>query len=97
MLGGAALIAALLALLAGVPAVALWCLGAGVVLLVVALGERERYDALAAAEPPTPSAVDRLSPTDEVFADPTTGERMRVWFDPDTGRRVYRPETNSGR
>jgi hypothetical protein len=68
-----------------------------VVLLVVALGERERYDALGAGEQPAPTAVDHLNPTDEVFADPTTGERMRVWFDPDTGRRVYRPETNSGR
>jgi hypothetical protein len=97
VLGVAALIAALIALLAGVPAVALWCVGAGVVLLVVALRERERYDALAVDEPPATSAVDHLSPTDEVFADPTTGERMRVWFDPHTGRRVYRPETNPGR
>ena len=97
MLGGAALISAFIALLAGVPAVALWCTGAGAVLLVVAVGERERYDALKADEQPAPSAVDRLGPTDEVFADPTTGERMRVWFDPDTGRRVYRPETDSGR
>jgi hypothetical protein len=87
----------LVALLAGVPAVALWCLGAGAVLLVVAFRERERYDALGDGEPPAASTVDRLSPTDEVFADPTTGVRMRVWFDPDTGRRVYRPETNSGR
>jgi hypothetical protein len=97
VLGVAALIAALVALLAGVPAVGLWCVGAGVVLLVVALRERERYEALTVDEPPAPSAVDHLGPTDEVFADPTTGERMRVWFDPDTGRRVYRAETNSRR
>lgn len=31
-------------------------------------------------------------PTDEVFDDPQTGKRMRVWFDPASGSRDYRPE-----
>ena len=31
-------------------------------------------------------------PTDEVFIDPETKRRMRVWYDPATGRRDYRPE-----
>jgi hypothetical protein len=31
-------------------------------------------------------------PTDEVFIDPETSRRMRVWYDPGTGRRDYRPE-----
>lgn len=31
-------------------------------------------------------------PTDEVFVDPETGKRMRVWYDSATGRREYRPE-----
>ncbi|HEY6538764.1 MAG TPA: hypothetical protein VI138_06990 [Candidatus Dormibacteraeota bacterium] len=31
-------------------------------------------------------------PTDEVFIEPDTGRRMRVWFNPDTGQREYRPE-----
>jgi hypothetical protein len=30
-------------------------------------------------------------PTDEVFIDPQTGERMRVWYDASTGQREYRP------
>jgi hypothetical protein len=30
--------------------------------------------------------------TDEVFIDPETGRRMRVWYDPSTGKRDYRPE-----
>ncbi len=30
--------------------------------------------------------------TDEVFDDPTTGRRLRVWFDPATGERRYLPE-----
>ncbi len=31
-------------------------------------------------------------PTDEVFIDPETGRRMRVWYDPGTGKREYRPD-----
>jgi hypothetical protein len=31
-------------------------------------------------------------PTGEVFIDPETGRRMRVWYDPGTGQREYRPE-----
>jgi hypothetical protein len=31
-------------------------------------------------------------PTDEVFTDPDTGRRMRVWYDASTGQREYRAE-----
>ncbi len=31
-------------------------------------------------------------PTTEVFIDPETGRRMRVWYNPNTGGRDYRPE-----
>jgi membrane protein involved in colicin uptake len=31
-------------------------------------------------------------PTDEVFIDPDTGRKMRVWYDQRTGKRDYRPE-----
>lgn len=31
-------------------------------------------------------------PTDEVFIDPNSGQRMRVWYDPVTGQRDYRGE-----
>jgi hypothetical protein len=31
-------------------------------------------------------------PTDEVFIDPANGQKMRVWYDPKTGDREYRPE-----
>jgi hypothetical protein len=31
-------------------------------------------------------------PTSEVFTDPATGKRMRVWYDPATGDREYRAE-----
>jgi hypothetical protein len=36
--------------------------------------------------------LSRAQPTEEVFVDPETARRMRVWYDPDTGRREYRPE-----
>lgn len=31
-------------------------------------------------------------PTSEVFADPVSGKPMRVWYDPATGEREYRPD-----
>lgn len=31
-------------------------------------------------------------PTDEVFVDPATGRRMRVWYSEKTGEREYRPD-----
>lgn len=36
--------------------------------------------------------VDPYKPTDEVFVDPATGRRMRVWYSEKTGERVYRPD-----
>ncbi len=43
------------------------------------------------ASPPGPG-TGRYERTDEVFDDPTTGKRLRVWFDPATGDRRYIPE-----
>lgn len=36
--------------------------------------------------------VSGAQPTAEIFIDPETGLRMRVWFDARTGQRDYRPE-----
>jgi hypothetical protein len=33
-------------------------------------------------------------PTSEVFIDPATGQRMRVWYHPATGDREYRAEAS---
>jgi len=33
-----------------------------------------------------------FQPTDEVFSDPTTGKPTRVWYNPTTGEREYRPD-----
>ena len=34
----------------------------------------------------------RFRPTDEVFIDPTSGRKMRVWLDPRSGERRYRAD-----
>jgi hypothetical protein len=40
-------------------------------------------------------AGESARPTDEVFADPATGKTMRVWYDPETGEREYRPDSDA--
>lgn len=57
-------------------------------LLVVAL-ERQRYGA---GRREREAGVEHHRPTDEVFIDPTTGQRTRVWIDSRSGERSYRPE-----
>lgn len=77
-----------------------WLTIFGVVLTVAALIERARYrsdDADRAGIPPGPgggeprgtSLEPRFRRSDEVFSDPTSGHRMRVWTDPATGERRY--------
>ena len=39
------------------------------------------------------SVSESSQPTDEVFTDPSTGRSMRVWYDPTTGEREYRPDS----
>ena len=73
------------ALAAGEAAAGLAVFGAGAIIVVVVLYEQERYRSQTADR-------GRLQRTDEVFQDPTTGERMRVWFDPATGERRYIPD-----
>lgn len=38
------------------------------------------------------AASGAAQPTDERFIDPESGRRMRVWYDPTTGKREYRPD-----
>lgn len=67
---------------------ALWTMAIGAAGVIVIALERARYGSdLAASEP-----VGAPRPTDEVFVDPTTGQRTRVWIDPASGERTYRPE-----
>ena len=77
----------------------LWLTVMGVVLVVAALVERQRYRSEAADQPFEPigpgggepsGAIDpRFRPTDELFVDPTTRHTMRVHVDPGTGERRY--------
>jgi hypothetical protein len=63
----------------------LWLVGIGVAGILIAAFERVRYGEEAVAR-------SGLQPTDEVFVDPTTGKRLRVWSDPASGAREYRPD-----
>jgi hypothetical protein len=73
------------------------------VLVVVAVVERFRYRSELAdrsgmavgpggGEPVGEAMESRFRRTDEVFVDPTSERRMRVWLDHATGERRYRAE-----
>jgi hypothetical protein len=83
-----ALIGGIVAISVGEPLAGSWALVAGGVLIVAALFEVTRYG----PSEETSRTHDRFEPTDEAFVDPTTGERIRVWFDPKTGYRRYEPD-----
>ena len=76
----------------------LWAMTIGVVAILAVVLERNRYRSEAAertsggigpggGESSVPGAPFR--PTDELFVDPTTGHRLRVYLDPSTGERRY--------
>lgn len=69
--------------------VALWViLGVVVVGVVVAVFGWDRYRGDRAG----PGGGGSYKPTDEVFVDPASGRRMRVWYSEKTGAREYRPD-----
>jgi hypothetical protein len=80
-----------------------WLGASGLVLIVAALIERMRYRSeatdrrgdpagRAGGEPSGTRLEPRFRQSDEVFTDPTSGQRMRVWIDPANGERRYVPE-----
>jgi hypothetical protein len=76
------------------PLVAAYALvNAGIVSLAVLL-ERPRYSPGPGSEGGrwVGAGDSRFAAAAEVFIDPTTGVRMRVWADPETGDRQYRPD-----
>lgn len=68
--------------------VAVWVIVAVVVGLgvVVAVFGWDRYRS--GGKP----AGESSQPTSEVFTDPVSGRATRVWYNPSTGEREYRPE-----
>lgn len=90
ILGAGAVVAALGAVVAyqsGAWFIALEVAVVAVVLGATAAYEHGRYRARTAAAPGT-----RYQRTEEVFTDPTTGQLTRVWYDPVSGARDYRPD-----
>jgi hypothetical protein len=80
-----------------------WLVILGLVLVVAVIVERRRYRSETAdrsslpigpggGEPLGESLESRFERTDEVFVDPTSGHRMRVWLDRTAGERRYRAE-----
>ena len=97
------ILAGLRILITGVPQgfTGLWLMLFGAAGLIAVVFERMRYGSEAAGRLGGLSAdagLDngprdpRFHATDERFTDPTTGQRVRVWVDPVTGERRYRPD-----
>lgn len=83
---------------AGAWADGLWAAVTGAVILVAVVLERARYRSELAEHDAGESGAgggERLMPTapfrptDELFIDPTSGARLRVYLDPTTGERRY--------
>jgi hypothetical protein len=87
-LGLLAILGGLAAVAYGVALAGIWGVIVGGVLLGAAFFEKGRYR----ARDDQPERPGGSQPTNEVFVDPTTGERIRVWFDPNTGLRRYEPD-----
>ncbi|HEX7473480.1 MAG TPA: hypothetical protein VF323_10390 [Candidatus Limnocylindrales bacterium] len=73
--------------------------GAGILAITLERGRYRSEHAERSSSPAGPGGGEtdgaleaRFQRTDEAFVDPTSGRRMRVWFDPGTGERRYRAE-----
>ena len=97
------LLAGLFAVVGGGPPAltGIWLLILGGAGMIAVAFERTRYRSEAAeltGDPAGAAGVDtgppdpRFKPTEERFIDPTTRRRLRVWVDPITGERRYRPD-----
>lgn len=101
LLGATLMLVGLAAVATGAWANGIWAIVAGGVVVLAVVLERSRYRSEAAersdaapgpggGEPLVPQAPFR--PTDEVFVDPTSGHRLRVYVNPATGERRYHAE-----
>lgn len=106
VLGGLMILGGLVAVAIGAWPVGLWSILIGGIAIGAVLVERSRYRSDASertagapgpggGEPQMPAAPFR--PTDEIFVDPTSGHRLRVYQNPATGERRYFAEGDRGR
>jgi hypothetical protein len=106
-LGALLMLGGLLGMVAGAWAEGFWAAVSGAVVLVAVVLERSRYRSEASERSPAEAGpgggeptmpVAPFQPTEEVFVDPTSGHRLRVYLDPGTGeRRYYAEEVRPGR
>ena len=98
ILGALLMLGGLVGLMAGAWADGLWAAVTGAVILVAVVLERARYRSEAgerSAGPAGPGGGEAtrpdapFRPTDELFIDPTSGQRLRVYLNAATGERRY--------
>ena len=101
VLGALMIVGGIVAVAIGAWLGGLWAMLTGAVAITAVALERSRYQSQAAermgrqtgpggGEHSKPVAPFR--PTDELFVDPTSGQRLRVYLDPATGERRYYAE-----
>lgn len=106
LLGVLLMVGGLVGVAAGAWPQGLWSTFAGAVVVVAVVFERSRYRSEATergAGDPGPGGGERsmpvapFRPTGELFVDPTSGRRLRVYLNPATGeRRYYAEEERAG-
>jgi hypothetical protein len=104
VLGALMVVAGIVALGIGQWAGGLWAIVAGAIVVVAVVLERSRYQSAAAersADAPGPGGGEHSRPvapfraTGELFVDPTSGARLRVYVNPATGERRYYAEDDA--
>jgi hypothetical protein len=101
LFGALMFLGGIVAMGAGAAADGVWAILIGAVVMIAAVLQRSRYRSNAAEKAnegagPGGGEQDlmepRFVPTTEIFVDPTSRRRMRVFVDPRTGERRYRAE-----
>jgi len=104
VLGALLMVAGLIGIATGAWVDGVWAFFAGGVAVVAVALERSRYRSEAAERsdaPPGPGGGEPsppgppFRPTGELFMDPTSGQRLRVYVNPATGERRYHAEGKS--
>ena len=104
VLGALMIVGGVVGIAAGSMPEGVWAILIGCVAIVAVAFERSRYRSAASersvgdlgkggGEPSRPTPP--FNPTNEVFVDPTSGHRLRVYLNPATGERRYFAEDDS--